>query len=146
LIALSLGGFVAPRLRARSSGGLPFIVALAGFAVLFVTPWVDQIDQITTGNSAAPSTPLVRFVDVLRLLIMPVTLVGMLFPWLLAEHSTTTSSGRLYAINTLGAVLGALVSGFVLLPRIGASATSWAAAWCWSPSRCFARALRSCWF
>lgn len=127
LIALSLGGFVAPRLRARSSGGLPFIVALAGFAVLFVTPWVDQIDQITTGDSAAPSTPLVRFLDVLRLLIMPVTFVGMLFPWLLAEHTTTTSSGRLYAINTLGAVLGALVSGFVLLPRIGASATSWAA-------------------
>lgn len=125
LIALSLGSSVAPRLRAWFPSALPFIGALAAFAVLYVTPLVDQIDLVTTGDSAAPSTPFVRFLDVLRLVVVPMTLLGTLFPWLLAEHATTTSSGRLYAVNTLGAVLGALVSGFMLLPQIGASATSW---------------------
>lgn len=126
LIALSLGGWLAPRVRRRFPGALPVIAVLAAFAVLSVTPLVDELDRVTTGDAAAPATALLRFVDVLCRVLVPATLLGMLFPWLLAEHATTTSSGRLYAVNTLGAVLGSLLAGFVLLPHIGASATSWA--------------------
>ena len=52
----------------------------------------------------------------LATLVLPVTLLGMIFPWLLARHATATGTGRLYAVNTAGAVIGALTAGFILLP------------------------------
>lgn len=127
LIALSLGAWLAPRVRRRFAGALPILLSLAAFAVLYVTPLIDQLDLATSADSASPSTPLLHFAGVLRLVLAPATLLGMSFPWLLAEHATTTSSGRLYAVNTAGAVLGSLLGGFVFLPHLGASATSWAA-------------------
>ncbi|HET6337960.1 MAG TPA: fused MFS/spermidine synthase [Polyangiales bacterium] len=127
LIALALGAAYGPRIRARFPHALPIILALAAFAVLYTTKAADQLDLYTTGDSASPTAPLVRFMSVLGLVVVPVTLLGMPFPWLLAEYNTITSSGRLYAINTLGAVTGTLLSGFVLLPWIGASVTSWIA-------------------
>jgi spermidine synthase len=125
LIALSLGAWYAPRLRARFPGALPVILALAAFAVLYTTQATDQFDQYTSGDSASPSAPFARFISVLGLVIVPVTLLGMPFPWLLCEVETTTQAGRVYAVNTLGAVAGALTSGFVMLPWVGASAASW---------------------
>jgi spermidine synthase len=127
LVALALGGWLAPRIRARYPDALARIAALAACAVLCVTPLIDRIDQISPSDAAAASTPLLRFSTVLYLVIAPVTLTGMLFPWLLSEHASTRQSGRLFAINTLGAALGALLAGFVLLPWVGASATSWCA-------------------
>jgi spermidine synthase len=52
----------------------------------------------------------------------------MIFPSLLLSYDTSKGSGRLYAVNTLGAVAGALAAGFLLLPSIGATHTSWLAA------------------
>jgi spermidine synthase len=127
LIALAFGAAYGPRIRARFPHALPIILALAAFAVLYTTKAVDNIDLYTTGDSASPTAPFVRFMSVLGLVVVPVTLLGMPFPWLLTEYNTITSSGRLYAINTLGAVSGTLLSGFVLLPWIGASVTSWIA-------------------
>src|SRR4029077_13435012 len=105
-----------PRIRARFPDALPVILALAAFAVLYTTHAADQLDHYTSGDSASPSAPFVRFMSVLGLVIVPVTLLGMPFPWLLSEYKTTTEAGRLYAVNTLGAVTGALFGGFVLLP------------------------------
>ena len=36
--------------------------------------------------------------------------------------------GILYGINTLGAVLGTLATGFYLIPTLGLTATTWSAA------------------
>lgn len=127
LVGLTLGASCAPRLRARFAAALPLVLALAGFAVLYATSAVDQLDLSTTGDSASPLTPFVRFGAVLAIAIVPVTLLGVPFPWLLADCAGTAAAGRLYALNTLGAVSGSLLSGFVLLPRVGASATSWLA-------------------
>ncbi|HKP62811.1 MAG TPA: fused MFS/spermidine synthase [Polyangiales bacterium] len=127
LIALALGAWYAPRIRARASAALPAILALAAFAVLYTTHAADQLEQYTSGDGASPAAPFVRFMSVLGLVLVPVTLLGMPFPWLLLEFKTTTDAGRLMAVNTLGAVAGALISGFAMLPWIGASATSWLA-------------------
>src|SRR5262245_24728747 len=45
-----------------------------------------------------------------------------------ADDESRTSVGWLYGLNTLGAVLGALLSTFVLLERLGTRETLWAAA------------------
>jgi spermidine synthase len=67
------------------------------------------------------------------ILLVPTALMGATLPLLArdAVRSDTelgTRVGALYATNTLGAVLGTLVSGFVLLPWLGLRHTVWAGA------------------
>ncbi len=60
------------------------------------------------------------------LIIGPTILLGMIFPLTIKlYHSDISrraqSTGYVYAANTIGAVIGALISGFVLLPTFGIS-------------------------
>jgi spermidine synthase len=71
---------------------------------------------------------LLRFLCAFCLLIVPALLLGMSFPLLLNLASHTAQQvgsrvGGIYAANTLGTVLGSVVTGFVLLPRFGSLAT-----------------------
>ena len=74
-----------------------------------------------------PGAALTRLLCLFALLGVPAALLGTILPWLLAEHETTEGVGGLTAVNTLGAVSGALLAGFVLLPTLGATQTSWVA-------------------
>jgi predicted membrane-bound spermidine synthase len=74
-----------------------------------------------------------RFFCVLPILLVPTTLMGGTLP-LLAQHFVDRQSerasarvGALYALNTLGAVAGTLLSSFVLMPAIGVRATNFVA-------------------
>jgi spermidine synthase len=71
---------------------------------------------------------LVRFSCALFLLICPAVLLGLSFPLLLNLYSREMrnagrSVGGIYAANTVGAILGSLLTGFVLLPRLGSLAS-----------------------
>jgi spermidine synthase len=71
---------------------------------------------------------LLRFLCVFGLLIAPALLLGLSFPLLLNLYTRNTQLpgkrvGGIYAANTLGTVLGSLVTGFVLLPYFGSFAT-----------------------
>lgn len=62
------------------------------------------------------------------LLLVPATLLGATFPVALRIHTTTVAhvgrgSGDVYAANTVGAVLGSLAAGLLLVPTLGARAT-----------------------
>ncbi len=133
LVALTLGGALAARLEPRFPAALERLLPLAGFAVLVATPMVDSIDRWAVPFSgwvpAAFSLTIAagRLGLLLAVLAVPVTLLGMIFPWLLARHATTAETGRLYAVNTAGAACGALAAGFLLLPWIGSTRTSWLA-------------------
>ena len=135
LIALSLGAALAGWARRRGWDALRVALPLGGLSVLAVTPWIDTLDLILnpslTGSVVpslfSPRLGLVRFAWVLALCGVPATLLGVVFPSLLAAHDTTAGSGRLYAANTAGAVCGALLTGFLLLPSIGATHASWLA-------------------
>ena len=75
---------------------------------------------------------LARFVCIVPILIVPTTLMGSSLPLLSrhfvghAEDAKTVSRrvGALYAVNTLGAVCGVLLAGFVLMPRFGMAAAN----------------------
>ncbi len=75
-----------------------------------------------------------RFIVGAVLLVLPTTAMGATLPILVRYISATESSpgravGLLYGINTLGAMVGVLASGFVLIPVFGlAQATRIAAA------------------
>jgi spermidine synthase len=67
---------------------------------------------------------LLRFFCAFYLLIIPAILLGLSFPLLLnlASHRSRQvggSVGGIYAANTVGAILGSVLSGFVILPRWG---------------------------
>jgi predicted membrane-bound spermidine synthase/tetratricopeptide (TPR) repeat protein len=79
---------------------------------------------------------LARFLCIFPILIVPTTLMGSTLP-LLSRHfvdghsdavSASRAVARLYAVNTFGAVIGVFTCSFVLLPRLGVSATNVVAA------------------
>jgi spermidine synthase len=71
---------------------------------------------------------LAQFALILLLLLPPTTLMGATLPVLSRLFATDTASlgrrvGFLYALNTLGAVVGTGLAGYVLLPVLGMQAT-----------------------
>lgn len=129
LLPLAAGAWIAPPLRRRNPAALRFVILAAGLAILVFTPIVDRLDRWAPW-SYTPFLQLWRLLLVLGVFALPLTVAGVVFPWLLDDTRTTSGVGRLYVANTAGAVAGALLSGFVLLPSIGATRTSWLAAAC----------------
>jgi len=76
---------------------------------------------------------LLRFFCAFYLLIVPCLLLGLSFPLLLnlsteAARRVGSSVGRVYAANTVGTVLGSVLTGFMVLPVLGSYETLRAAA------------------
>lgn len=66
------------------------------------------------------------FISIIALLIIPTTLMGATFPIAICawfKHSPARRVGEVYAINNFGAICGALLAGFVLLPTLGVRGT-----------------------
>ena len=69
---------------------------------------------------------MVRFLKCFFVLMIPTALSGATFPIaskivLTRDEFVSSDTGRLYAVNTLGAIFGALVGGFFVLPVLGLS-------------------------
>ena len=72
---------------------------------------------------------IARFACVVPLLIVPTTLMGGTLPFLAqyfvrGEAGQSARTGALYALNTLGAVLGTALGSFALMPLVGVHATN----------------------
>jgi spermidine synthase len=139
---LALGSWLAGRYADRIVDRLrAYALAEAGVGLyaLFVPlviagyPALNHAMYGLLGDSAV-GLSLARFVAAALLLLVPTTLMGATLP-LLSRHfvrddgsSVAGTVGRLYAINTFGAVVGTFVGGFVLLPDVGVRATNYSAA------------------
>ena len=114
-----------------------FEIAIAAYAFLnyyFLTnlmPWVSRAIY-----GFAPESPLfvnaTRFLVAFVLLVTPTILMGGTLPLLgrlftRTEETTGAYLGRLYGLNTLGAVLGTAVAGFWLIMHVGIYYTTIAA-------------------
>ncbi len=70
-----------------------------------------------------------RFCVGALVLLFPATCMGATLPMLVRYLSrgdgVGRSTGLLYGINTFGAMLGTLLAGFVLIPRLGLTQTTW---------------------
>ncbi|NUP98920.1 MAG: fused MFS/spermidine synthase [Armatimonadetes bacterium] len=95
-----------------------------------VTPWLFDLVRLayrhlfTNGVNDFEALSLVRFVLCLPALLLPTFLMGGTLPVLVRFYTRSVDrfgrgTGDLYAVNTLGATLGTLVTGFVLLPQLG---------------------------
>lgn len=75
-------------------------------------------------GESAPTVAVLRFATAFLLVMMPTFLMGATLPvlsrWLVNLRGQVGASlGRLYSVNTLGAVTGVLLTGFVLIGRYG---------------------------
>lgn len=130
LLGLYLGSAGA-RLLAEPDGRARAVIGLsltaAGAVVLLTLPRWSDVPALFLGMGTASPTFLkmeaVRFGVAFGLLVLPTALLGIAFPLVLSvatERGTRAARvGVVYAVNTAGAVAGALLGPYVLLPRLG---------------------------
>ncbi len=128
----ALAGRLAPRIRKPVSayGWMEIAIAVYALLVPFLFHAVDDLyayiwQQLQPGFF---TFTLLRFALSCLLLLVPTTLMGATLPVLsaallrAADHDSNSVT-RLYACNLIGAILGTLVAGFVLLPAFGVRTT-----------------------
>jgi len=126
-----VGGWIAPRLRRPLV--VYGVIEVAVGALALVVPWgfqlVDGVYRSAYDTTSPGQLTFVRLVLTLAA-VTPVTfLMGLTLP-LLTRHLVTsmrTAGPRmaiLYSANTLGAMAGTLLSGFILIELFGLSATT----------------------
>lgn len=139
-LGLSLGSFISGRYSERIKNAL-FVyglveVSLGVVASLLLFPLLNLHKLMVllplTGSFSWVGI-LTKFLIVAVLLVLPTAMMGATLPLLvraLSEFygSIGKSVSRIYAINTMGAVLGAFLTGYVLVPSLGVLASNLLAA------------------
>ena len=122
LVPLAVAAAMARRLKgARDELG--DLLVGAGVLILVSTPVVERCDFFATRFFS--SIVLSRLVFVLGAIGPAVLFLGMALPLLLQSQHRERGWARLYAINTLGAIVGAVAAAWVLLPTLGFARTAW---------------------
>jgi spermidine synthase len=132
LMSLFAGASFAPAFARRfSSRALATSLSLTALAMAATLPFWDALplafaglgEYVTSFEGREAMRALVAF----AILVFPATAMGLTFPLLLrqaAAHADVGAFvGRLTAINTVGAVTGALLTGYVVLPLLGSEGT-----------------------
>ncbi|MEK6274864.1 MAG: fused MFS/spermidine synthase [Actinomycetota bacterium] len=132
LASLSLGYWLGGKLADRRPeprllGGIVLAAAVLIAAVPFAAgPFLDVsvegLDQVSAGAAIG------SFFAVLALFAPPVTLLGMVAPFAIRlaiddVRDAGSVAGRLYALSTVGSLLGTFLSALVTIPAIGTQRT-----------------------
>ncbi len=121
MIALATGYFIGGRLADSSKPvGLSFVIALAALFILLI-PWMTRPVLLMTDSLGLRGG---AFTSSLLLFAPALTMLGMVGPFAiklatLEFDSVGSSSGTVYAVSTLGSVIGTLFLGFFLFPLVG---------------------------
>ncbi|MHB2017675.1 MAG: fused MFS/spermidine synthase [Candidatus Xenobia bacterium] len=132
MAGLALGSWIGGRVIDRQRNvlaiycGIEAAMGLLGIGITLLLPHL-------TFNLPAVLLPVTRFIVVFAILLIPTTLMGATLPTLtryIASHQPGLGHivANLYAINTCGAVLGAIGCDFVLIPMLGMRGTGTLAA------------------
>ncbi len=127
LTGITLGSAIASRLtRSRRGSILGLAGAQLGTAVLSIVIYygIDAVPTLARSIGAGEYGSLGSNIGVAALVLLPATLfIGATFPF--AVHALARDAGeaprataRVYAFNTVGAIAGATLAGFVLIPAL----------------------------
>jgi spermidine synthase len=132
LVALSVGYWLGGRLGDRRPELRSLCLVVLGAAVLlalvplvarpFLDLSVDALDEIEAGAFVG------SLLAVLVLIAIPIVLLGTCSPWAIrlavpdVEHAGRVA-GRLYAVSTIGSLLGTLLAALALIPLVGSQRT-----------------------
>lgn len=134
IAGLALGSQWARRLHCRQGGLVALArVELALFGVLALTTWVyprlgvwfaELGTLLARQDRSYPLYELMQAVVCAATMLPATVLMGLTLPLACAIATDTantapTAVGRVFAFNTVGAMLGALITGFLLLPWMG---------------------------
>jgi spermidine synthase len=131
LLGLWAGTLLARRLarpEARLLNALGASLAAAGFVVVLTLGVWDRVPAVFLSLGRASPTfflmEAARFAVAFSLMIAPTALFGISFPLVLGAASAGRTAlgarvGGVYAVNTLGALAGALAAPYVILPALG---------------------------
>jgi spermidine synthase len=136
-VAIGSGGttWLMGRVRSGAHAGWLAVVLAAGAVTVVVTSalagsYVPSVVAHQIAASPASFTTLLREGMLLTsLLILPTAIcLGAAFPLALSlagdsAHSPARRFGLVYAVNTIGSVMGTLCAGFVLIPWLGLPTT-----------------------
>jgi spermidine synthase len=133
-IGAAWGGPLADRTPRPAALRLYAILELAIAALAILVPFVVAVATpllawAYADGAGGATFAILRLVVCLALVAVPAVAMGATFPivarWYVADAVTATrGAGALYAANTVGAALGALAAGFLLLPNLGLRATT----------------------
>jgi len=119
LIGIGVGSLFAKYLpHKKALTWLPASAALMAVIALYAFPYVNDLAHNVVFHSLASS--LIFQGLLIAACTLPVTLVMGAWLPLIANHDDGAS---LYAANSIGACVGALLAGFVLIPWLGTAAT-----------------------
>jgi spermidine synthase len=129
LIGLALGAWIIGRkdqsvtLRATILK-VEVLTAASLFISLFVVnfiPWMLIKLGLALKISSWVALLMLQVLSAALLILLPALLMGMVMPlvlfWASSRDGAVRLVGRTYAVNTIGAIAGAFISGFVLIPR-----------------------------
>ena len=120
-----IGGKLTPAGALRTYAGLDAAIAILALLVPLELAALHPLLVIAYADGSPGVTfTLLRVASSLFLLALPAAAMGATFPiasrWMIPGATrAAVNVGRLYTVNTIGAALGAVLAGFVLLPSFG---------------------------
>ena len=133
-IGAGAGGSIASRLTPRRSLHAYVAIEIAVIVAALLVPL--ELSALTpllawAYDNGTPGLlfPAVRVLSCLVMVFLPALALGATFPlavrWYASGSAEPAREGSaLYFVNTVGAAIGALVAGFVLIPTLGISGTT----------------------
>ncbi len=132
LLGLSSGAYVISRrdLAGKLRSTLLKVEILTALSLVFSLVMVNRIPAflITSGLQLKIDSwaglLILQIISVALLILLPAFLMGTVMPLVLVWAGAKSDSasvglvGRSYAVNTMGAIIGAFVAGFVLIPKV----------------------------
>lgn len=138
LAGLALGAYLVsasrnrdPRSLRRTVFGLEILSAAAlfiGIRVANAVPALLVSAGLRLGLNSWTGLLSLQFAAAALLILVPATFMGMVMPLVLAQTGSARLVGRSYALNTVGAIAGALVTAFLLIPKTNTRFTIFCAA------------------
>lgn len=132
-----IGAYLSPRIKRQylAFAWCEFGIGLTGLMtipfIMAATPL--YIKSFYTFHLSFQAFSVVQFLIIFMIMAAPTTLMGLTFPLVIKMFSEEgkdvgTQAGRLYCINTLGAIIGSTAAGFILIPHLGIKGTAVVAA------------------
>ena len=125
LLGITIGGGIASKFANRvQSAKVGFLYAQCATAALALAAWygVEHFaGRLNEFASSQTDETFPRTLIAILILLPPAVSIGMTFPFAIRihardQHDAASSSAKVYACNTIGGVIGALLTGTYLLP------------------------------
>ena len=135
-IGAAVGGRAASRLTPKRAlqiyVGLEIAVAICAVLLPIELSVLKPVLRWAYADGAGALFPLIRVASCIVMVMLPALALGATFPMAVRWYSRNSSepateSSTLYFLNTVGAAIGSLLAGFVLIPSIGMRATIYVA-------------------